>query len=160
MFQAHLEERFCCGVAGCRCGGHTGLLLSPALCCLVASALLAWLRKAQEACISQPSLHVADSSFSLCPGLVCSAFSVQVKKRVGVPARAVHCAWCHRTSRRMPQAVPSGEADADPWASGSERGRGRQWALRSWDWVGTNHCRLWTAGSLGVWPPLLIPLHK
>lgn len=85
MFQAGLEERFCCGVAGCRCGGHTGLLLSPALSSPVASALLAWLRKAQEARISQPSLHVADSSFSLCPGLVCSAFSFQVKKRVGGP---------------------------------------------------------------------------
>ncbi|XDA85696.1 hypothetical protein R6Z07F_015456 [Ovis aries] len=83
MFQAGLEERFCCGVAGCRCGGHTGLLLSPALSSPVASALLAWLRKAQEARISQPSLHVADSCFSLCPGLVCSAFSFQVKKRVG-----------------------------------------------------------------------------
>lgn len=76
-----------------------GLLLSPALSCPAASALLAWLRKTQEACVSQPSLHAADSSFSLCPGLVCSAFSSRVKKPVGVPAQAVHCAWCHRASR-------------------------------------------------------------
>lgn len=70
VFQAHLEELSCCRVAGGRCGGHTGFLPSPDHSC--PPPLPSWprLRKAQEACVSQPSLRAADSSFGLCPGPV------------------------------------------------------------------------------------------
>lgn len=46
------------------------------------------------------------------------------------------------------------------WGVGIREGKREAAARRTWDRVGTNHCRLWTAGSLGVWPPLLIQLHK
>lgn len=80
-----------------------------------ASALLAWLRKAQEAhAFLSRGLHVADSSFSLCPGLLVHvAFSFQVKSEWG-SARAVPVPGSTGHPRRMPQAVPSGAADAGP----------------------------------------------
>lgn len=51
-----------------------------------------------------------------------------------------------------------GSQQSGEWESG--RRRGRQRVPRSWDRLATNHCRLWAAGSFGVWSPLLIPLHK